>query len=71
MKFVKLTSINNDEPIYINIEIIGHVGKTLDLRKNIYDPIEIYTEVGTCNNFKFMVTESIDEVLKLLTEKLK
>ena len=61
LRFVKLTSHNSNQPIYLNIDMIG-------------DIIELdgCTRVGhlTHNNGGFKVSEEVDEVLYLINELL-
>ena len=66
MKLIKLTSLDK-KPIYINIDMIGHlfeVEATMEYGKIIE---EKHTKIGvtTHNNGGFRVKESIDEILEL------
>jgi hypothetical protein len=58
-KFVKLTSYISKEPIYINIDMIGH----------IYEENN-YTVIGhlTHRNGGFNVTQDLEEVLELINQ---
>lgn len=59
IKFVKLTSNNNNQPIYLNIDMIGDIIES-----------DGYTRVGhlTHNNGGFKVREKVEEVLELINE---
>lgn len=67
MKLIKLTSINKQQPIYINIDMIGHLLGREDVEYNI---VTKYTNIGvvTHNNGGFNVIESVEEILKLIKE---
>lgn len=62
IKFVKLTSYNNNNAIYLNIDMIG----------DICEITEGYTRVGhlTHNNGGFKVSEEVEEVLYLINEAI-
>lgn len=68
MKFIKLTSIVDNKPVFINPTTIGHLYEVAE--KLIYTRVEkvAHTVVGTTchNNGGFQVTESIDEILKMI-----
>jgi hypothetical protein len=59
IKFVKLTSNNNNQPIYLNIDMIGDIIES-----------DGYTRVGhlTHNNGGFKVREKVEEVLELINQ---
>lgn len=59
IKFVKLTSNNNNQPIYLNIDMIGDIIES-----------DGYTRVGhlTHNNGGFKVREEVEEVLELINQ---
>ena len=63
MKFIKLTSVEDGKPVYINIEMIGHMYEV---------PKDNHTRVGvrTHNNGGFRVAEDVDQIMKLI-EKAK
>ena len=70
MKFIKLTSALDKKTVFINPTFIGHlsVGETRS-----YGPADKkppHTVVGTTchNNGGFKVTESIDEIMKMIKE---
>ena len=68
MKFIKLTSIVNNKPVLINPTTIGHMYEVDE--KMIYTRVEkvAHTVVGTTchNNGGFKVTETTDQILKLI-----
>jgi hypothetical protein len=68
MKLIKLTSFYNKTPIYINIDMIGHLYEVEE--KDFNREPKKYTSVGhlTHNNGGFKVIESVEEILKLLKE---
>jgi hypothetical protein len=70
MKFIKLTSIVNNKPVFINPATIGHLFETTNTNHAAFRKPPIYTSVGTTcqNNGEFKVTESIDEILKMIKE---
>ena len=72
MKLIKLTSIEDNKPIYINIDQIGHfyqvpAKKQYDTEKDL-----AHTRVGvtTHNNGGFRVAEDMGQIIKLI-EKAK
>jgi len=60
MKFIKVTSDKNDDNIFINVDMIGH----------IYNDSNYITTIGvaTHNNGGFKVSETIEEVLELIKQ---
>jgi hypothetical protein len=68
MKFIKVTSLSNKKPIYINVGEIGHFYRVPE--KVDYGSItkEEYTKIGvtTHNNGGFEVTETPEMLLKLI-----
>jgi len=66
MKLIKLTSFNTKTPIYINVDMIGHIS---EVEETEYGRVtKKYTSVGhlTHNNGGFRVTESIKEIFDLI-----
>jgi hypothetical protein len=59
IKFVKLTSNNNNQPIYLNIDMIGDIIES-----------DGCTRVGhlTHNNGGFKVREKVEKVLELINQ---
>ena len=72
MKLIKLTSIEDSKPIYVNIDCIGHFYSVPE--KQSYGTVEkvAHTRVGvtTHNNGGFAVTENLNQIYKLI-EKVK
>ena len=68
MKLIKLTLFNNKTPIYINVEMIGHLYEVEE--KDFNREPKKYTVIGTTthNNGGFKVIESVDKILKLIKE---
>tara|TARA_R110000823_G_scaffold90703_3_gene200259 strand:+ start:380 stop:604 length:225 start_codon:yes stop_codon:yes gene_type:complete len=70
MRIIKLTSLQDKKPIYINIDVIGHFFEVSEEIK--YGRVEKakHTRVGalTHNNGGFSVVESVDKILKLIGE---
>ena len=69
MKVIKLTNLDK-KPIYLNIDMIGHFYEVEG--KKSYGSVDKpkHTRIGvtTHNNGGFSVTESVDKILKLITE---
>ena len=63
MRLIKLTSLQNKKPIYVNIDAIGHFYEVEDVKGK-------HTRIGitTHNNGGFLVTENITKILKLIEE---
>ena len=72
MKLIKLTSANNTGDIYINVEHIGHMYEVKD--KMVYNSIEkkAHTKIGvvTHNNGGFEVTETVKQIVKIITSRM-
>ena len=68
MEFIQLTSYNDKKPVFINPETIGHMYEVAE--KMQYGRVEkgAHTVVGTTchNNGGFKVTETTDQILKLI-----
>ena len=72
MKLIKVTSNNTNEPIYINVDQIGHIRHqpaTSEYNTH-YNNIDIpsHTVIGvtTHNKGGFEVKESIEEIINLI-----
>jgi hypothetical protein len=70
MRLIKLTSLQDKSPIYINIDVIGHF---FEIKEEIkYGRVEKakHTRVGalTHNNGGFSVIEDVNKILKLIEE---
>ena len=72
MKFIKLTSLKDSKPVFINPDFIGHMFRVPE--KKSYGSVDEaeHTSVGvtTHNNGGFRVKESIEQILKMI-EKSK
>ena len=70
MRLIKLTSLQDKKPVYINVEMIGHIWEAAE--KMAYGRVETekHTVIGvtTHNNGGFRVVESVDKILKLIGE---
>ena len=66
--FIKLTNLRDKEPIYINVDCIGHV--YAEKAKIVHGRVEkeAHTVVGTTthNNGGFQVIETPERVFKML-----
>ena len=69
MKVIKLTNLEK-KPIYINVDMIGHFYEIEETRSygSIDKPKHTRIGVTTHNNGGFCVTESVEKILKLITE---
>jgi hypothetical protein len=70
MRLIKLTSLQDKSPIYINVDTIGHFYEVKEEIK--YGRVEKakHTRVGalTHNNGGFSVIEDVNKILKLIEE---
>ena len=68
MRIIKLTSLHDKSPIYINIDVIGHIYEVKEEIK--YGKVETakHTRIGalTHNNGGFSVVESAKEIFDLI-----
>ena len=68
MRIIKLTSLHDKSPIYINIDVIGHIYEVKEEIK--YGKVEKakHTRIGalTHNNGGFSVVESVKEIFDLI-----
>jgi hypothetical protein len=68
MRLIKLTSLQGKTPIYINIDVIGHIYEVKEEIK--YGKVEKakHTRIGalTHNNGGFSVVESAKEIFDLI-----
>jgi hypothetical protein len=66
MKFIKLTSLKDSKPVFINPDFIGHMFRVSE--KKSYGSVDEaeHTSVGvtTHNNGGFRVIESVEQILK-------
>jgi hypothetical protein len=68
MKMIKLTSLKDSKPVFINPNFIGHLYRVPEKRSyGSVDELE-HTTVGvtTHNNGGFRVKETIEQILKLI-----
>jgi hypothetical protein len=66
MKFIRLTSLKDSKPVFINPDFIGHLYQVPEKRSyGSVDEVE-HTTVGvtTHNNGGFKVIESVEQILK-------
>jgi hypothetical protein len=71
MKLIKLTSLKGKEPIYINIEHIGHIYEVDETKSygSVDTPAHTVIGVTTHNNGGFKVTESYVDIVKKIESK--
>ena len=68
MKFIRLTSLKDSNPVFINPDFIGHLYQVPEKRSyGSVDEVE-HTTVGvtTHNNGGFKVIEDVKQILKLI-----
>ena len=68
MKFIRLTSLKDSNPVFINPDFIGHLYQVPEKRSyGSVDEVE-HTTVGvtTHNNGGFRVIEDVKQILKLI-----
>ena len=68
MKFIKLTNLKDEQPIYINVDQIGHFYHQENKIEygRITKPSLTCVGVTTHNNGGFEVKETIEEILHLI-----
>jgi len=68
MKFIKVTSLSNKKPIYINVEEIGHFYRVPEKMEYGRVEKEEFTSIGvtTHNNGGFEIIETPEMLLKLI-----
>mgnify|MGYP006295019477 CR=1 FL=1 len=67
MKLIKVTSINTNEPIYINVDQIGHIRhQPATSKHSLNTPAHTVIGVTTHNNGGFNVKESVEEIINLI-----
>ncbi len=72
MKIIKVTSLKDESPIYINVEQIGHFYRVSEKKSyGSVDEVE-HTRLGvtTHNNGGFAITETPETLLKLIDKVL-
>ena len=68
MKFIRLTSIKDSKPVFINPDFIGHMFRVPEkMSYGSIDEVE-HTSVGvtTHNNGGFRIIEDVKQILKLI-----
>jgi hypothetical protein len=68
MKFIRLTSLKDSKPVFINPDFIGHMFRVPEkMSYGSVDEVE-HTTVGvtTHNNGGFKVIEDVKQILKLI-----
>jgi hypothetical protein len=70
MRLIKLTSLLDKQPIYINVDTIGHFYEVKEEIKHGRVEKAKHTRVGalTHNNGGFSVIEDVNKILKLIEE---
>lgn len=72
MRLIKLYTLQDEKPIYINIEQIGHIyeveAEMSKYNRRIDKPKHTRIGVTTHNNGGFSVLESVERILKLIDE---
>jgi len=70
MKIIKVTSLKDNKPIYINVEQIGHFYRVPEKKSyGSVDEVE-HTRVGvtTHNNGGFSIVETPETLIKLINK---
>jgi hypothetical protein len=70
MKIIKVTSLKDKSPIYINVEQIGHFYRITEKKSyGSVDEVE-HTRLGvtTHNNGGFSITETPEELMELILQ---
>jgi hypothetical protein len=70
MKIIKVTSLKDKSPIYINVEQIGHFYRVSEKKSyGSVDEVE-HTRLGvtTHNNGGFSITETTEELMELILQ---
>jgi hypothetical protein len=70
MKIIKVTSLKDKKPIYINVEQIGHFYRVPEKKSyGSVDEVE-HTRLGitTHNNGGFAITETLEKLMELISQ---
>jgi hypothetical protein len=70
MKIIKVTSLKDKKPIYINVEQIGHFYRVPEkMSYGSVDEVE-HTKLGitTHNNGGFAITETPEKLMELISQ---
>ncbi len=73
MKIIKVTSLKDKSPIYINVEQIGHFYRVSEKKSyGSVDEVE-HTKLGitTHNNGGFAITETPEKLMELISHTLR
>jgi hypothetical protein len=72
MKIIKVTSLSDTKPIYLNVEVIGHFYRVPEKKYNGRIEKVEYTKIGvtTHNNGGFEITETPEMLIKLINKLL-
>jgi hypothetical protein len=67
-EFIKLTNLKDKQPIYINVDCIGHLYEVKEKLTYGHVEKEAHTVVGavTHNNGGFQVVETLEEIFEQL-----
>ena len=69
-RFIKLTNLKDERPIYMNVDYIGHIysaGPKIDYGR-VSEEAHTVVGVTTHNNGGFKVIEDVDKISKLLKQ---
>lgn len=70
-KFIKVTSIKDSKPVFINCDFIGHMYRVPE--KKVYGTVDEkeHTVIGvtTHNNGGFKVLETVEEILEIVLSR--
>ena len=71
MKFIKLTSLSDGKPVYVNVDHIGHMYEVPAKVEYSRETEAAHTRLGvtTHNNGGFRIVESIAYILKMIEKK--
>ena len=71
MKIIKVTSLKDKKPVYLNVEQIGHFFRVPEKMNYGVVPVEVeHTRVGitTHNNGGFSIVETPETLIKLINK---
>ena len=70
MKIIKVTSLKDKSPIYVNVEQIGHFYRVPEKKSYGSVDTEEHTRLGvtTHNNGGFSVTETPEKLMELISQ---
>ena len=69
-RFIKLTNLKDEQPIYMNVDYIGHIYAVKEKLAYGHVETEAHTVIGTTthNNGGFKVTEPVHTIFTMLEE---